>query len=48
MPAGVSSMEREDAHQIRKHDGAAENWGEMWQGSEEPRGKKTYAPTSAP
>lgn len=48
MPAGFSSMDRDDAHQMRKHGGTAESWGEMWQGSEEPWGEKTYAPTSAP
>lgn len=48
MPAGLSSMDGEDAHQTRKNDGTAESWGEMWQDSEQPRGMKTYAPTSAP
>lgn len=48
MPSWISSMDRENAHQIKKHDGTAESWGEMWQGSEEPWGKKTYAPISAP
>lgn len=41
MPAGLSSMDREDAYQIRKNDGMAESWGEMWQDSEESWGKKT-------